>query len=135
MAEENTKIIEKISELIEEGEKHRKNYSFIEFALWKNKVELLLKAFGGSHYVDSFFDCFRGTESNYQEELNNLNLRKETFLQPGALFEIIVSSHQRDMDRVLKLLSTLKIQFQESVSTAVTEGKEYIEIESGVPIF
>jgi hypothetical protein len=139
MPEEKIKIIEKIDELIEEGEKYKKNYAFLEFALWKNKVEFLLKVFGGSNYVNIFFNCFESTESESHEELNKQNLGEENSIQPGALFQIIVMNHKRDMQRVLNLLSSLKIHIQESEGKEAVAGKKDLkvcfEVESEVSSF
>lgn len=124
----HNKIIKKIDELIEEGERYQEDYDFLEFTLWKNKVEFLLKELGGESYVNLFFECFHGNGKKYQKDLreefgDNEDLDKHA----DALFQIIISNHKQDVQRVLNLLTAFKEDIKRFEITEIIKGKRELK--------
>jgi hypothetical protein len=98
----NSEVKKFIDDLIKEGSAYRGDYKFLDYAMWKNKVGLLLKELEGKSYAKVFFDCFKGHEKEYREELS------KTDDCPDSLFRLILYCHEKDLQRVLDLLNSLK---------------------------
>jgi hypothetical protein len=115
MALENKKIVDTINKLIVEGDRYKNNYDFLDFAAWKNKVEFLLEEIGGQNYVNMFFKCLKEIDQKYQHELEKIEkLAENPNKHSNALFQLQIKIHQQEVQRVIYLLSTLKLQLKAS---------------------
>lgn len=99
----------KTDELIGECEGYKEDYDFLNFAMWKTKVEFFLNEFGGSEYVKRFFDCFKGNGKEIQKDFDEVTLNcNNPEDNPGLLFQLIIDTHKQNLQRVVNLLSSLK---------------------------
>jgi hypothetical protein len=109
MSNEIPKIIERINGLIESGEKYTKDYDFLDFTSWKNKVEYTLDELGGEKYLSMFFENLKENEKKFQIELEKIGTMSEDSIKKAeALFQLQISNHKSEITKVLNLLSILK---------------------------